>query len=51
VSKPEGIKITWKSLARMDRRIMKMDIEGGGLYGMEWSGLNWLRTGTTGGLL
>jgi len=35
VSKPEGIKITWTSLAWMDRRIMKMDI-GGGLYGVEW---------------
>jgi hypothetical protein len=50
VSKPEGKKITWKSLA-LDRRIMKMDIEGGGMYGVEWSGLNWLGTGTAGGLL
>jgi hypothetical protein len=35
----------------MDRRIIKMDIEGGVMYAVEWSGFNWLRTGTTGGLL
>jgi hypothetical protein len=50
MSKPEGKKITRKSLAWMDRRIMKLDIEGGAIYGVEWSGLNCLRTGTTGGL-
>jgi hypothetical protein len=44
LSKPEGKKITWKSLAWMERRIMKMDIEGGGMCGVEWSGLNWRRT-------
>jgi hypothetical protein len=35
----------------MERRRMKMDIEGGGMCGVEWSGLNWRRTGTSGGLL
>jgi len=44
-------KITWKSLAWMDRRIMRMNIAGGGMYGVEWSGFNWLRTGITGELL
>jgi hypothetical protein len=35
VSKPEGKKITRKSSAWMYRRIVKIDTEGGGMYGVD----------------